>query len=67
MADGEEVGRTSINVDKALTHAGYSASIKLSDTDKYELVVIDAIYNGNAADIDVSKKFVYQSMVEDSE
>ena len=67
MADGEEVGRTSINVDKALTDAGYSASIKLSDTDKYELVVIDAIYNGNAADIDVSKKFVYQSMVEDSE
>ena len=60
LADGEEVDSIYINTTEALSENGFNASLNLTDTDMFELKLIDAMYNGNTVTLDVNKKFVYQ-------
>ena len=46
----------------ALSKDGFTANLKLEDSNVYEIVITEAVYNGNPVDLDVNAKFTYQSL-----
>ena len=60
--DGEMVDETTVLVTEALEKTGFSGSMKLSDSNLFEIRLEDAIYNGNSVELNISQKFAYQFM-----
>lgn len=62
LADGHEVDSVAINKNVALSENGMDFKLKLEDSNIFEIVIKDAIYNSNPVDLNVNAKFTYQSL-----
>lgn len=61
-ADNKEIDSYDLNYKQALSKNGQIIKLKLESGNLFQIKLEDAIYNGNEAIIDLSKKFTYQSL-----
>lgn len=62
LANGHEVDGVNIKYLEAKSDNGFKAKLKLEEGTLYEVIVDDAIYNGNPVTLDVREKFTFQSL-----
>ena len=62
LGDGYEIESIDIKRADALSDKGFISKLKIEDANIYELVITEAVYNGNPVDLDVNAKFTYQSL-----
>ena len=62
LGDGHEIDSVDIKKSDALSKNGFTAKLKIEDANVYEIVITEAVYNGNPVDLDVNAKFTYQSL-----
>ena len=61
-SDDKVTDSIDINYKEALSKNGFKSKLKMADSDMYTIKLTNAKYNGNNVDLDVEKKFTYQSM-----
>lgn len=61
-SNGSESDSVFINYNEALSEKGFSGKLKLEEANVYELRLENAVYNSKKVELNVAKKFTYQSL-----